>query len=140
MKSHQIRLWTHSKKNEWYTRHKWHTTQKRDTGSEIKIWVNKSMSKTSKMPSTSLIPAEIFKSLGGDLVKHLKIVLQKIWYEGDVSQDFRYAVIVDLCKNKDYACCIYVRIPLTWTSRMVDPIFTLRQLQEKICQHQTSIS
>ena len=56
--------------------------------------------KNDKSPGLDGIPAEIFKALDEDIVNSLLILFRKIWEQGDVPQDFRDALVINLYKNK----------------------------------------
>ncbi|BHF63903.1 hypothetical protein SprV_0200689800 [Sparganum proliferum] len=51
-------------------------------------------------PGSDAIPAEIYKQGGPQLMNHLTALLQKMWRQGEVPQDFNDATIVHLYKHK----------------------------------------
>ena len=53
-----------------------------------------------KQPGKDLLPGEIYKAGGPTLVRKLTSLLQKIWEQGKVPQDFKDASLITLFKNK----------------------------------------
>ena len=59
-----------------------------------------------KAPGVDGIPAEVLKQGGPDLLIHLTDLINKIWEEEAVPQDFKDALLVHVYKRKgDRACC-----------------------------------
>nr|VZI44769.1 unnamed protein product [Spirometra erinaceieuropaei] len=53
-----------------------------------------------KAPGSDAIPAEVYKHGGPLLMDHLTALLQEMWRQGEVPQDFKDATIVHLYKRK----------------------------------------
>ncbi|BHF65376.1 hypothetical protein SprV_0200838600 [Sparganum proliferum] len=53
-----------------------------------------------KAPGSGAIPAEICKLGGPQLMDHLTALFEEMWRQGEVSQDFKNATIVNLYKRK----------------------------------------
>ncbi|BHF76520.1 hypothetical protein SprV_0501961800 [Sparganum proliferum] len=53
-----------------------------------------------KAPGSDAISVEIYKRGGPQLMDHLTALLQAMWRQGEVRQDFKDATIVHLCKRK----------------------------------------
>ncbi|BHF61380.1 hypothetical protein SprV_0100435400 [Sparganum proliferum] len=53
-----------------------------------------------KAPGSDLIPAEVYKHGGPQLMDHLTALFQEMWRQGEVPQDFKDATIVHLYKRK----------------------------------------
>jgi len=61
---------------------------------------------TGKSPGVDGIPVEIFKHRGSHLLPHLVELVELIWTEACVPQDFKDAQFVHICKRKgERACC-----------------------------------
>ena len=59
-----------------------------------------------KAPGTDGIPAEVFKKCCSCLLPHLVDLVEAIWSEAAVPQDFKDATIVHIYKRKgDRSCC-----------------------------------
>ncbi|BHF81442.1 hypothetical protein SprV_0702457200 [Sparganum proliferum] len=53
-----------------------------------------------KAPGSDMIPAEVYKHGGPQLMDHLTALFQEMWRQGEVPQDFKDATIVHLYKRK----------------------------------------
>nr|VZI06593.1 unnamed protein product [Spirometra erinaceieuropaei] len=53
-----------------------------------------------KAPGSDAIPAEVYKHGGPQLMDHLTVLVQELWRQGEVPQDFKDATIVHLYKRK----------------------------------------
>nr|VZI47972.1 unnamed protein product [Spirometra erinaceieuropaei] len=53
-----------------------------------------------KAPRSDATPAEIYNHGGSQLMNHLPALLQEMWRQGEVSQDFKDAALVHLYKQK----------------------------------------
>nr|VZI05814.1 unnamed protein product [Spirometra erinaceieuropaei] len=53
-----------------------------------------------KAPGSDAIPAEVYKHGGPQLMDHLTALIQEMWRQGEVPQDFKDATIVHLYKRK----------------------------------------
>nr|VZI46624.1 unnamed protein product [Spirometra erinaceieuropaei] len=53
-----------------------------------------------KAPGSDAIPAEVYKHGGPQLMDHLIALIQEMWRQGEVPQDFKDATIVHLYKRK----------------------------------------
>ncbi|BHF82865.1 hypothetical protein SprV_0802600400 [Sparganum proliferum] len=53
-----------------------------------------------KAPGSDAIPAETYKHGGPQIMDHLTALLQEMWRQGEVQQDFKDATIVHLYKRK----------------------------------------
>nr|VZI38913.1 unnamed protein product [Spirometra erinaceieuropaei] len=53
-----------------------------------------------KAPGSDAIPAEVYKHGAAQLMDHLTALIQEIWRQGEVPQDFKEATIVHLYKRK----------------------------------------
>nr|VZI47973.1 unnamed protein product [Spirometra erinaceieuropaei] len=53
-----------------------------------------------KAPRSDATPAEIYNHGGSQLMDHLPALLQEVWRQGEVSQDFKDAALVHLYKQK----------------------------------------
>nr|VZI14956.1 unnamed protein product [Spirometra erinaceieuropaei] len=54
---------------------------------------------SAKAPGSDAIPAEVYKHGGLQLMDYLTALLQEMWRQGEVPQDFKYATIVHLYKR-----------------------------------------
>ncbi|BHF69140.1 hypothetical protein SprV_0301218200 [Sparganum proliferum] len=53
-----------------------------------------------KAPGSDAIPAEVYKHGGPQLMDHLTALFQEMWRQGEVPQDFKDEIIVQLCKRQ----------------------------------------
>ena len=59
-----------------------------------------------KAPGIDGIPAEVIKLCSSSLLPHLSDLVELIWKEGFVPQDFKDTIIVHIYKRKgDCSCC-----------------------------------
>nr|VZI17391.1 unnamed protein product [Spirometra erinaceieuropaei] len=54
-----------------------------------------------KAPGSDAIPAEVYKHGGPQLMDHLTELIEQMWRQGEVPQDFKDATIVHLYKRKE---------------------------------------
>ncbi|VDM04850.1 unnamed protein product [Schistocephalus solidus] len=53
-----------------------------------------------KAPGSDVIPAEIYKHGGPQMINPITVLLQKMWHHGQVPQDFNDSTIVHLYRKK----------------------------------------